>query len=132
MSLEEIESLRRENRRLKAQLDKIHQAGSLHVGYRLGLTTTESVFFSMLMQHDFVSRTAAYDRLYGDRDEPVQDTALDAHVVNLRRKLASRHVEIHTIYGEGWYIDAGVRHKILSRWGNVDDIVEAGRTIRGG
>jgi DNA-binding response OmpR family regulator len=132
MSMQELESLRRENRRLKAQIERMQQAGSPHIGLRLGLTATESIFFALLMKHDFVSHQLAYDTLYNDREEPVQDGALHAHVVNLRRKLGFHKIEIHTVYGEGWWVDANDRHRVLSRWGDVGDIVDAGRTIRGG
>ncbi len=131
MTSQEIEALRRENRALKDKLARIERLGNLHLGYRLGLTVMESRFFSLLMRLDFVPRELAYDKLYSDREELVQDTALDAHIVNMRRKLGGKHIEITTVYGEGWYIEAGVRSKVLSRWGNVDGIVDAGRVIRG-
>ncbi|MAA97426.1 MAG: heavy metal resistance protein CzcR [Stappia sp.] len=107
--------LRDENERLRARIDELEHAlfrdVSLPIEWRL--TVQEARVFGVLVTRSLATRTAILAALYDDlgRDQAEAKIA-DVFVCKIRKKLKPFGIEIHTRWGEGWYLDEDQRESL--------------------
>lgn len=114
MSEHLLQALRDENARLREQLAAMRAALSecppLPAEWRL--TASEARVFAVLVRRPGPSRSAIMTALYSDRSEAdaIDDPALVAiFVCKIRRKLKPFGIEIRTLRGHGYALDAATR-----------------------
>jgi len=112
---DELTMLRDENERLRARIDELEHAlfrdVSLPIEWRL--TVQEARVFGVLVTRSLATRTAILAALYDDlgRDQAEAKIA-DVFVCKIRKKLKPFGIEIHTRWGEGWYLDEDQRESL--------------------
>ena len=115
MEADELTMLRDENQRLRARIDELEHAlfrdVSLPIEWRL--TVQEARVFGVLVTRSLATRTAILAALYDDlgRDQAEAKIA-DVFVCKIRKKLKPFGIEIHTRWGEGWYLDEDQRESL--------------------
>ncbi len=89
-------------------------AGAISAVSRAVLVPMEARLLAVLAERPgvVVERSALLERLFGDRD--VNDNALDALMMRLRRKLHG-DVQILTVRGEGFMLQLGTAVRTLAR-----------------
>ncbi|MCA1241850.1 helix-turn-helix domain-containing protein [Stappia stellulata] len=106
------EELQNENERLRARIQDLEEAlfADVPVPVEFRLTTQEARVFGVLIKRELATRTAILAALYDDlgRDQ-AEPKIVDVFVCKLRKKVAPFGIEISTVWGRGWCMDAAVR-----------------------
>lgn len=114
MSERLLQSLRDENARLREQLAAMRAALSEcpPLPEEWGLTPSQARVFSVLVRRPTPSRAAIMTALYSDRSEAdvvVDLKMVDIFILKIRRKLRPFGIEIRTLRGRGYALDAEIR-----------------------
>lgn len=109
-----LQSLRDENAQLREQLAAMRAALSEcpPLPEEWGLTPCQARVFGVLIRRERPSRTAIMTALYSDRAEAdiVEDpTMISIFIMKIRRKLKPFDIEIRTLRGHGYALDAATR-----------------------
>ena len=124
--LARIKAVLRRTRRQKEGEHRILRCGSLeldsdqrqvHVkGELIGLTGLEYELLNTLMKHPghVFSRTQILEQVHGFQQNTPFDRAVDIHISNLRRKLATGEVQIETVRGVGYRLNMEVSETAIA------------------
>lgn len=103
------EALEAENRRLSERVEQLEALLGMDIepAQWLGLTAAEARVFGYLLQRGSASKGQIHTALYAYRagDHP-ELKIVDVFVCKLRRKLKPAGIEIATMWGTGYAIDA--------------------------
>lgn len=111
--------------RLRDRVAELEEALGLTADLPRGLIPREIVgtrqgalgalrFIGVLLTRPFGSREAIYSAFYGDRPEVRQPClkVLDVYASCARKILSAHGIELQTIRGEGWRLDAANKAKL--------------------
>ncbi|MGE0289285.1 MAG: winged helix-turn-helix domain-containing protein [Bradyrhizobium sp.] len=107
--------LERENEELRERVRQLEDVlgMSFDVPVEWGLTASEARLIGMLLRREIVSKENALLCLYQTRPDDMADPKIiDVFICKARKKLKPFGVEIRTVWGKGYLIDAETRARI--------------------
>lgn len=110
-----VNVLRDENERLRARIRDLERAlfTGVSVPVEYGLTANEARIFGVLVNRPLATRAAIMAALYDDDGkEQAEPKIVDVFVCRMRRKLEPFGIEIHTRWGEGWFLPDTQRQQL--------------------
>jgi two-component system cell cycle response regulator CtrA len=112
-----IATLEAENDLLREEVARLERAlfGELLLPVEWRLTPQEQRVVGVLLNRDYATKDAIMAALYRDlgKDE-AEIKIVDVFVCKARKKLSPFGIEIHTIWGKGYSIDAETRSRTLA------------------
>jgi hypothetical protein len=88
-----------------------------------GVARQDAKILGMLVRRPFVANEVAYDALYGDLPETKrpEQYASRRSIKRIRRALEGTGIEINNAWGEGYFISAQDKQKLLTMWPELAD-----------
>lgn len=125
---EYVAALEAENDELRATIRDMEQAFGFHneVPIMFGLTQSESKVFSLLIERDMANRDQLLSALMHGRgaDAEPHRKIVDVYLCKIRAKLKPFGIEITSVWGRGYMIDAANKAKIAGYLGAVAEAAE--------
>lgn len=107
--------LEEENRQLRKGIETSIEIVHFRIP-NIYLTATECRVLGALVQADFMTKDAVYQKVYPDHflGETPEIKIIDVFVCKLRRKLKALGIEIATVWGRGFRMEANDRQTLKS------------------
>lgn len=104
---------------IERQYERIATLESLVVGIPavplvLGLSRMEAAVLSAIAAAEVATREQLMQAIYGRQMLPPDKKVIDAHVCNLRRKIAAHGLEIETVWGTGYRLQPASRDALIA------------------
>lgn len=117
-----IAKLEAENDMLRERVAAVEQllvagvADVAPIDVHLLLTPSESVVFGVLLRRETVRKDQIMAALYRDfgKDE-AEPKIVDVFICKLRRKLLPHGIKIKTMWGQGYFIDAETKRRLVEK-----------------
>lgn len=106
--------LEKENDELRERVENLMDAlvGADPLPIEWGLTAQESIVACVIMNREMATKEAIMVALYGGRcDEGAEPKIVDVFVCKIRKKIERFGVNIQTVRGQGYCVDADTRAK---------------------
>lgn len=116
--LTRIRLLEEENQVLRDRIEWLERellGRTDHVPLEWGLTGMQARFILALARRAEMTKEQLLVALYSDRNEEPGPKIVDVFVHHLRRKLKRHGVEITTLWGRGYALDAATRRKLAPK-----------------
>lgn len=113
-----IRLLEEENRGLRDRIEWLERellGRDDHVPVEWGLTGMQARLILALARRSEMTREQLMTALYSDCNEEPEPKIVDVFVSHLRRKLKKHGVEITTLWGRGYALDAATRRKLAPK-----------------
>lgn len=113
-----LEAIEAENERLRARVRELEEAMGMDflAPLEFGLTGCESRVLGILLARDICTKKAIYAALYDsfidDRDR--EPKIVDVFICKIRKKVRPFGVEILTVWGVGYQMDAAAKDLVRS------------------
>lgn len=122
-----ISILKRENAELQAKVDSLQSLLNFDEEWRpsihLRLTGTEIKLLQFLMKRGRSTHEQIYDHLYAETDNPAEPHIVQVWICKITKKIKPLGAEIHTIWGEGYFIPPASK-QILRQHSDSNDFVD--------
>ena len=125
---EYVAALEAEIDELRAKMQDMERAFGFHneVPLMFGLTGAETKVFSLLIERDMANRDQLLSALMHGRgaDAEPEKKIVDVYLCKIRVKLKPFGIEITSVWGRGYMIDAANKAKIAGYLGAVAEAAE--------
>lgn len=111
-----VDRLEQENDALRARVRQLEELTgvSFEAPPQLGLTRNEAAIFGMLLKQKLVLRTSVMMILYAHEQDEAEIKIVDVWICKMRKKLKSYGIEIHTQWGQGYFLPAESKSRAVT------------------
>lgn len=112
-----LEALEAENNLLHEKVAMLQEllVGSYRCPVEWRLTGQEERVFGCLLHREEASKDQIMAALYANRIDDADIKIVDVFICKIRKKLKPFEIQIHTIWGRGYRLDAPTRAAILAQ-----------------